>query len=215
MIGSFRHLVGIQRIMAVLISGIQTKNKAAMHPKKHHSKKWPREDEKNVIDCYLKAILQIEDLGNWWWRPEENRLNSRTCWPRQVKFTYKLVVRIWGTRIMLTAKSWRTCSKRDHYRTRTQNIDHKISTESRNTSSVNRRLHHYSYEIKTGKSQVRDRKIIKVLQHIPTYIYLPTPSARAGYDTRSIFKRGLTCFNSPRLVALQRLKNPVCPTIYP
>ena len=35
------------------------------------------------------------------------------------------------------------------------------------------------------------------------------PSARAGYDTRSIFKRSLTGFNSPRL------KNLVCPTIYP
>ena len=26
--------------------------------------------------------------------------------------------------------------------------------------------------------------------------YLPTPSARAGYDTRSIFKRSLTGLNS-------------------
>ena len=26
--------------------------------------------------------------------------------------------------------------------------------------------------------------------------YLPNPSARAGYDTRSIFKRSLTGFNS-------------------
>ena len=45
------------------------------------------------------------------------------------------------------------------------------------------------------------------------------PSARAGYDTRSIFKRSLTDLNSefpsPRLVASPRLKNPVFPTIYP
>ena len=38
------------------------------------------------------------------------------------------------------------------------------------------------------------------------------PSARAGYDTRSIFKRSLTGL---RLVASPRLKNLVCPTIYP
>ena len=42
---------------------------------------------------------------------------------------------------------------------------------------------------------------------------LPNPSAQAGYDTRSIFKRSLTGLNlgfsfSPRL------KNLVCPTIY-
>ena len=48
--------------------------------------------------------------------------------------------------------------------------------------------------------------------------YLPNPSARARYDTRSIFKRSLTGLNfpsSPRLVVSPRLKNPVCPTIYP
>ena len=43
------------------------------------------------------------------------------------------------------------------------------------------------------------------------------PSAQAGYDTRSIFKRSLKGlileFFSPRLVASPRLKNPVCPTI--
>ena len=41
--------------------------------------------------------------------------------------------------------------------------------------------------------------------------YLPNPSAQAGYDTRSLFKWS---FPSPRLVALPRMKNPVCPTIY-
>ena len=45
------------------------------------------------------------------------------------------------------------------------------------------------------------------------YVYIFTnPSARAGYDTRSIFKRS---FPSPRLVASPRLKNLVCPTILP
>ena len=41
--------------------------------------------------------------------------------------------------------------------------------------------------------------------------YLPNPSDRAGYDTRSIFKRSLLVwiqsFPSPRLVASPRLKN--------
>ena len=46
------------------------------------------------------------------------------------------------------------------------------------------------------------------------------PFPRAGYGTRSIFKRSLTDLNSeffpsPRLVASPRLKNSVCPTIYP
>ena len=50
-----------------------------------------------------------------------------------------------------------------------------------------------------------------------SWILFTNPSARAGYDTRSIFKRSLTSFNfpSPRLVASPRLKNLVCPTIYP
>ena len=39
------------------------------------------------------------------------------------------------------------------------------------------------------------------------------PSARAGYDTRSIFKQSFTVFLL--LVASARLKNLVCPTIYP
>ena len=49
--------------------------------------------------------------------------------------------------------------------------------------------------------------------------YLPNPSAQARYDTRSIFKQSLTGLNrsfpSPRLVASPRLKNLVCPIIYP
>ena len=36
--------------------------------------------------------------------------------------------------------------------------------------------------------------IFKIL--IKVYPYLPNPSARAGYDTRSIFKRSLTGLNS-------------------
>ena len=51
-------------------------------------------------------------------------------------------------------------------------------------------------------------------------VLFTNPSARAGYDTRSIFKRSLTgfwiqSFPSPRLVASPRLKNLVRPTIYP
>ena len=51
-------------------------------------------------------------------------------------------------------------------------------------------------------------------------IIFTNPSTRAGYDTRSIFERSLTGLNSevfpsPRLVASIRLKNLVCPTIYP
>ena len=51
-------------------------------------------------------------------------------------------------------------------------------------------------------------------------VLFTNPSARAGYDTRSIFfKRSLTGLNSdfpsPRLVASPRLKNLVRPTIYP
>ena len=34
------------------------------------------------------------------------------------------------------------------------------------------------------------------LSFIFSLSYLPNPSARAGYDTRSIFKRNLTGFNS-------------------
>ena len=51
--------------------------------------------------------------------------------------------------------------------------------------------------------------------HLLTQLIFTNPSARAGYDTRSIFKRSLTGLNSPRLVASPRLKNPVCPIIYP
>ena len=51
------------------------------------------------------------------------------------------------------------------------------------------------------------------------FIIFTNPSARAGYDTRSIFEvqfnRFEFSFPSPRLVVLPRLKNPVCPTIYP
>ena len=34
------------------------------------------------------------------------------------------------------------------------------------------------------------------LEKMPQKPYLPNPSARAGYDTRSIFKRSFTGFNS-------------------
>ena len=52
--------------------------------------------------------------------------------------------------------------------------------------------------------------------YIYIYIYMhvfTNPFARAGYDTRSVFKRCLTDFPLDRLVALQKLKKPVCPTI--
>ena len=48
--------------------------------------------------------------------------------------------------------------------------------------------------------------------------YLPTPSAPAGYDKINFlaeFNRFEFSFPSPRLVASPRLKNLVCPTIYP
>ena len=37
---------------------------------------------------------------------------------------------------------------------------------------------------------------MKDLFDLSYLLYLPNPSARAGYDTRSIFKRSLTGFNS-------------------
>ena len=47
-------------------------------------------------------------------------------------------------------------------------------------------------------------------------ILFTNPSTRAGYDTRSIFLSGVyRVWISPRLVASPRLKNLVCPTIYP
>ena len=50
-------------------------------------------------------------------------------------------------------------------------------------------------------------------------ILFTNPFARAGYDTKSIFLSGVwqVWIQSfpPRLVASPRLKNPVCPTIYP
>ena len=49
----------------------------------------------------------------------------------------------------------------------------------------------------------------------PSTILFTNPSARAGYDTRSIFQVWIQSFPSPRLVASPRLKNLVCPTIYP
>ena len=65
-----------------------------------------------------------------------------------------------------------------------------------------------------------DIKYFYVIKTICSQLYIFTnPSARAGYDTRSIFKRSLTgliqSFPSPRLVASPRLKNLVWPTIYP
>ena len=50
-------------------------------------------------------------------------------------------------------------------------------------------------------------------------IYLLCPWLRAGCNTRSILKRVyqvlIQSFPSPRLVAIPRLKRPVCSTIYP
>ena len=58
-----------------------------------------------------------------------------------------------------------------------------------------------------------DSSQVKVIFYISIFT---NPSARAGYDTRSIFKRvWIQSFPSPRLVVSPRLKNLVCPTIYP
>ena len=78
------------------------------------------------------------------------------------------------------------------------------------------------------------RGVPKVIKSVKDYswmdiglILFTNPSARAGYDTRSIFKRSLTGlsseFSSPRRsltglsseFSLPRLKNTVCPTILP
>ena len=67
----------------------------------------------------------------------------------------------------------------------------------------------------------KDKQILRPCQKSEKNcgILFTNPSARVGYDTRSIFKRSLTGLNSefpsPRLVAKPRLKNLVCPTIYP
>ena len=60
----------------------------------------------------------------------------------------------------------------------------------------------------------------EALDNIQWLVLFANASARAGYDTMSIFKRSLTGFEfrvfpSPRLVASPRLKNLVRPTIYP
>ena len=49
------------------------------------------------------------------------------------------------------------------------------------------------YKIST---EVSPSKLSLVSMKHPFYPYSPNPSARAGYDTRSIFKRRLTGFNS-------------------
>ena len=60
---------------------------------------------------------------------------------------------------------------------------------------------------------------IKLMVYLIVIIIFTKPSARAGYETRSIFKRSLTGLNqsfpSPRLIASPRLKDTVCPTYYP
>ena len=50
----------------------------------------------------------------------------------------------------------------------------------------------------------------RIGRNVVNIIIFTNPSARAGYDTRSIFKRSLTSFPSPRLVTSLRWKNPVC-----
>ena len=61
--------------------------------------------------------------------------------------------------------------------------------------------------------------MIKSLYLKSILVLFINPSARAGYDTRSIFKQSLTVwiqsFPSPRLVASPRLKNLVCLTLLP
>ena len=59
------------------------------------------------------------------------------------------------------------------------------------------------------------KKVNSILLSINQSIkYYPTPPPQAGGDTRSIFKWSTAGFPSSRLVALPRLKNPICPTIY-
>ena len=50
----------------------------------------------------------------------------------------------------------------------------------------------YEFELMGFVKQIYYRHTICIY----IYIYLPNPSARAGYDTRSIFKQSLTGLNS-------------------
>ena len=49
---------------------------------------------------------------------------------------------------------------------------------------------------KEGESKMALMRIAKVEKQVETKILFTNPSARAGYDTRSIFKQSLTGFNS-------------------
>ena len=54
-------------------------------------------------------------------------------------------------------------------------------------------MHYYNVmNLDPGDSQIP----MLLINIDSTSIYLPNPSARAGYDTRSIFKRSLTGLNS-------------------
>ena len=57
------------------------------------------------------------------------------------------------------------------------------------------------------------------VSHNCDFIVFTNPSARAEYDTRSIFKRSLTGLNSDFSFSwtscLNKAEEPVCPTIYP
>ena len=57
------------------------------------------------------------------------------------------------------------------------------------------------------------------MQQISLYVFYPTPTTCAGCDTGSVFKWSLTGwefgFPFPTSVSISRLKNTVCPTIYP
>ena len=61
---------------------------------------------------------------------------------------------------------------------------------------------HTSIQFNKGNSTIQTMK--KTIKHIDSVLqrktlklsYLPNPSARAGYDTRSIFMRNLTGLNS-------------------
>ena len=48
----------------------------------------------------------------------------------------------------------------------------------------------------SGQSQISHLKKIRLSVPSFSLSYLPNPSARAGYDTRSVFKRSLTGLNS-------------------
>ena len=54
----------------------------------------------------------------------------------------------------------------------------------------------YTFKCRSLKLKYPSKQNFMNIFPLLTSSYLPNPSARAGYDTRSIFKRSLTGFNS-------------------